>query len=82
MTPKEQASELTWKFYNRLEHTISDEYSHMDYEISKECALIATDELIKHSMLILKQSSIFQPELPALDLFTFWNKVKVEIEKL
>ena len=46
MTPKEKAQELVQKYYNRFEHTISDEYAEVEYEVCKQCALIAVDEII------------------------------------
>jgi hypothetical protein len=47
MTPKEKALELWWKYYNRIEHTLSEEYSPHESFITKQCALIAVDEIIK-----------------------------------
>ena len=66
MTPKEKAEELVLKF---REVPIEDSVMwYVGYEISKEFALIAVDEIIKSN-----------PRLPqTLD----WQKVKTEIEKL
>lgn len=46
MTPKEEAEGLVWEYYNTLEHTISDEYSKKDWEIAKQCALIAVSRIL------------------------------------
>ena len=46
MTPKEKAEELYSKYYNRIEHTLSEEYSLYEIDVLKQCALIAVDELI------------------------------------
>jgi hypothetical protein len=66
MTPKEKAEELVLKF---REVPIEDSVMwYVGYEISKEFALIAVNEIIKSN-----------PLLPqTLD----WSKVKQEIEKL
>ena len=66
MTPKEKAEELVLKF---REVPIEDSVMwYVGYEISKEFALIAVNEIIKSN-----------PRLPqTLD----WSKVKQEIEKL
>ena len=68
MTPKEKALELYWKYYNRIEHTLSEEYSEHENFLCKECALIAVDEIceIIYSDYDLK----------------YWQEVKKEIEKL
>ena len=47
--PQEKAKELVWKYYHKLEHTISDEYSKVDWEIAKECAIIAVDEILDYT---------------------------------
>ena len=43
MTPKEKALELYLKYYNRIEHTLSDEYWPRESHITKKCALIAIE---------------------------------------
>jgi len=47
MTPKEKADELCGKYYNRIEHTLSEEYTLHNRFIIKQCALIAIDEIIE-----------------------------------
>lgn len=49
MTPKEKSLELWWKYYHRIEHTLSEEYSLHESFIVKQCALIAVDELISET---------------------------------
>jgi hypothetical protein len=68
MTSKEKAEELVSKYYNRIEHTLSEEYEPHALWLSKQCALIAVNELINDA----KDS----------DDINFWKEVKQEIEKL
>jgi hypothetical protein len=44
MTPKEKAEEIIQDFYNV--RAISVEYG-MEYQMAKQCAIIAVDEIIK-----------------------------------
>jgi len=62
MSSKEKAIEL----FNRFHH---DELLHWELSIphSKQCALIAVDELLNHCYEVMKP---------------FWEEVKLEIEKL
>jgi hypothetical protein len=69
MPPKEKAIELVNKYYNKIEHTISNEYIKVTKEITKECALIAVDEIIDE----LTNRGI---------LSGFWYEVHLEIKKL
>ena len=75
MTPKEKAEELIDLYYNKIEHTISNEYLKVIKEIAKVCALIAVDE-------ILKALPPFEYGLEFVAKIEFWNEVKQEIEKL
>lgn len=75
MTPKEKALELVNKYYNKIEHTISDEYAEVTKEITKVCALIAVDEMLTW----FKAHSYSNKNY---DAFVFYNEVKQEIEKL
>lgn len=61
MTPKEKAKELVDKFKELYDYG----------SLSKECALIAVDELIE-----LSHSSIL------ISTIKYWKEVKQEIEKL
>jgi hypothetical protein len=63
MTPKEKAKELFNKFYMAIP---SDEMGEC-YESSKQCALIAVDEIIR----------VLQDEQD-----WYWPEVKEELEKL
>ena len=68
MTPKEKASSLWWEYYNRLEHTLSEEYSPHAKSIAKEYALIACNEVLGY--------------MGADRGYQFWTEVKKEIEQL
>ena len=74
MTPKEKALELYWKYYNRIEHTLSEEYSEHETFLCKECALIAVDEILD---LI---DTIYDYDRESLN--PYWQEVKQELEKL
>ena len=74
MTPKEKALELYWKYYNRIEHTLSEEYSEHETFLCKECALIAVDQILD---LI---DTIYDYDRESLN--PYWREVKQEIEKL
>jgi hypothetical protein len=68
MTAQEKSKELVWKYYHNIEHTISNEYANKDWDIAKQCALIAVDYLMKES-----------ETMTSLD---YWFNVKTEIQKL
>jgi hypothetical protein len=57
MTSKAKAAWLVLKYMSKLN----------DVEQSKECALVAVDELLNHCYEVMKP---------------FWEEVKIEIEKL
>ena len=76
MTPKEKAKELVDKYYDMKWQS----YSHKKTSIksmtklsSKQCALIAVDEIISIKLLW------YQKDTKELD---YWQEVKQEIEKL
>jgi hypothetical protein len=73
MTPKEKAQELYFKFYSKIP-SIQDE-GQMQDEASKQCALIAVDEMLEE----IKDSA--DKEIVVLRII-YWEKVKQEIEKL
>ena len=81
MTPKEKAGELVDKFYQTTPNEawineplgISKEYK--AWNQSKECALIAVDEI----MMALTVIPYGMQYLSAID---YWLEVKKEIEKL
>ena len=64
MTPKEKADELVNKFYNAAMNFSST--VRVRHELSKQCALIAVDEIL--SIQVVKDG--------------FWQQVKTEIENL
>ena len=84
MTPKEKAQELVNKFYMAIP---SDEMGLCD-EASRQCALIAVDELIMEIYNIDHQHrAIYNSETGYYSYsdskeLIFWKEVKKEIEKL
>lgn len=74
MTVQEKSKELVWKYYHNIEHTISNEYSDKDWEIAKQCALIAIDEILN----LVQCVNSNEIELD----FNYWQEVKTELEKL
>lgn len=74
MSPKEKAIELYSIYYNRIEHTLSEEYSPHEKSIVKECVLIAINEILDEFM--------FDDSEYANRRFTYWKEVKQEIDKL
>jgi len=69
MTPKEKSEELIRKYYRWGLHKDGQSLSWLE---SKECALIAVDELWNESDYT---DSYYQRSV-------YWNEVKQEIEKL
>ena len=72
MTPKEKAKELFDKMYNSKD--LMGIYP-MCFETSKQCALIAVDEILE----IINETMIL------VDIesdYDYWQEVKQEIEKL
>jgi hypothetical protein len=69
MTPKEKALELWWTYYSRIEHTLSEEYSPHEKDITKKLAISAVDEIL----------SVIWNNPEDVD---YWSQVKKEIEKL
>jgi hypothetical protein len=69
MTPKDKALHLWWKYYSRIEHTLSEEYSPHEKDITKKLAIAAVDEIL---------SVIWNN----IDDVEYWSQVKKEIEKL
>ena len=80
MKTKEKAEEL----FNQYANVIYDRaLTVMQYEICKQCALIAVDELIKYHDDLM---DVVRYELPsnivAVIPYKYWEEVKQEIEKL
>jgi hypothetical protein len=82
MTPKEKAEELVSDFYRincklikvKNGYDMGDRYN-LVMPISKQCALIAVDEILKFTY-SLKFGNALSDELE------YWEEVKQEIEKL
>ncbi len=69
MTPKEKAEELHNKFYK-----INEGVNLIYFEEAKQCALIAVDEILEDIEDL--ESYDYKPK------FSYWSKVKKEIELL
>ena len=69
MTPKEKAQELIHKFAKPIDGL--HKYP-MCYETSKQCALIAVDEILNNNKILFED---------VLNDY-YWEEVKQEIEKL
>ena len=74
MTPKEKAIELYEKFFYTIP-SISDE-GQLEHETSKQCSVIAVDEIIKAIDFDWMQVQNLESE------HRYWEEVKTEIEKL
>jgi len=72
MTPKEKAKELFDKMFNKIQ---PDELG-LDYKSAKECATIATNEII----LANPHSNPLNTDV--YSTMGYWQEVKQEIEKL
>lgn len=71
MNPKDKAKELVDKMY--MLDDPSGNYP-MCFDIAKESALVAVDEMLKHMSFHFGQIS--------LSTLEYWNQVKQEIQKL
>jgi hypothetical protein len=88
MTPKEKAVELADKFYQTTPHEIwinkpiglKEEYK--AWQQSKQCALIAVDEIIESSPILprLGNNGYFSADIEFSN--NYWKEVKQEIEKI
>jgi hypothetical protein len=74
MTPKEKADELIRKYYRWGLHKDGQSLSWLE---SKECALIAVDEILKN--VYDDRATIGRQNLTDKE---YWTEVKQEIEKL
>ena len=70
MNPKEKAAELLMKFQNV--EALKD-YGGMDFEIARQCALIAVEECI---------NSLHDQDEFDMELIEYWIKVGSELENL
>jgi hypothetical protein len=71
MTPKEKANEL----FDKYNYELSNHIFNGTFDIAKECALIAVDEIIQQLTPIEKAPN-------NKSAFQYWNEVKQEIELL
>ena len=69
MIPKQTADRLLFKIYIGIKHTISNQYLEKDWQIAKQCALIAVDEVIEAT---IDDESHYE----------YWQEVKTELQKL
>lgn len=77
-TPKEKAESLCRLYYNRLEHTLSEDYSKYDSLIAIECALSTVNEI--EAALLEYDTRNGTDELQNMDRdFNFWDKVEEEL---
>ena len=71
MTPKEKAEELVHRFRKYVDFTDENDHTSLKAIISnsKQCAIIAVDEIINIRLLFFDEKE-------------YWQKVKTEIENL
>jgi hypothetical protein len=79
MTPKEKAEELVLKYYELAKNKYP---STNGIPLTKQCALIAVDEIINSSpsLPILGDSGSYGEDIELSKIY--WENVKEEIEKL
>ena len=70
MTPKEKAKDLVDKMENYQSLVFVSHSPNLAKEYTKQCALIAVDEILNGSRLFYFED------------YKYWNEVKQEIEKL
>ena len=77
MTPKEKAQEIFIKYYENIPRTKWAE----NYQLSKQCALIAVDEIIEATSIKyeFRDAQIFYAGKKPMQ---YWLDVKNEIDKL
>jgi hypothetical protein len=80
MSQKEMALALWWKFYSRIEHKLSEEYSPHDKDIAKQLAIDAVDEIFEFMRMDDEDSGTLSNANSKW--VNYWSQVKEEIEKL
>jgi hypothetical protein len=81
MTPKDKALQLIDAFDEYAESRISDDGRGFDKKYcSKQCALIAANEIIQTLNWDIRDLDVRGSVL--LDLITYWRNVETEIERL
>jgi hypothetical protein len=78
MTPKEKAKELVLNFKELPQEDTLMFY--LTFEISKQCALIAVDEILKANPIIPLQFMLESESLDAAN--EYWQEVKQELLNL
>ena len=76
MTPQEKAEEIFDNMFNQMPHPSTTNAE--TYIISKRCAIVAVDEIIK----VLNPQNWGLEMDSAIDNISYWRKVKKELEKL
>jgi hypothetical protein len=82
MTPKEKALELCQKFGYTTIFTDCNEGYTLPLEISKKCALISVNEIIKEVPAEILGTYKGKTQFIISDNHKYWQEVKQEIEKL
>lgn len=84
MTPKEKAKELVNKFLKHNTVWIDDENYYYSEKKSKQCALIAVDDIIRVCPYFDSKIRETDDQLSAFDFqfVSYWQEVKQEIERL
>ena len=90
MTPKEKAEELVGKCYDTFINDKDEHYTGTAWRLSKQCALIAADEIIDSSPTYPSDvdwddcgaTHQYYYEEQREEALKFWKEVKQEIEKL
>ena len=72
MTPKEKAIDLIEKYADSLPSIFYNVVEAKNYHSAKRCALIAVNEII----------DFMSPYVNDKETYDFWDKVKIEIQKL
>jgi hypothetical protein len=83
MKAKEKAEELLLKYLKMPRHKMFNGW--WNKIISKQCALIAVDECIKHEKQIVEQIKSLQLSnsfIAIINEGSFWTQVKHEIENI
>ena len=82
MTPKEKAKELVDKFYQTtpneawINEPLGCTQNYKSWEQSKQCGLIAVDEILDLKHIVTLRRNMHEMELE------YWDEVKQEIENL
>jgi hypothetical protein len=81
MTPKEKAEELVLKFKQLPQEGTLAWY--LSFELSKQCALIAVDEILETLKIYLEKDTASKSVVNfAVSRIMYWVQVKKEIEAL